>query len=146
MISRLVARAVKISNSRRPMLGNRTINPVTCIDLAGCSSIAGESAAKLIAYCIQLCPNLRELQACRTGDGRAHATMPLSADGALQVLRACNKHAKVWSGYQAEWLSLALGCKSSVHDLQPFLGTYVTWMRCNTAAQWKVPFDGCDAC
>ncbi len=94
MASRLVSRAVRISNSQqRP--GSRMINPITFINLAGCSGIPGQSDAQLVAYCIQLCPNLRELQACRTSNGRAKATLPLSADGALQVLRACKTHTKV---------------------------------------------------
>ncbi|KAK9847789.1 hypothetical protein WJX84_003023 [Apatococcus fuscideae] len=42
-----------------------------------------------------LCPNLQRLMACRPGDGRSKATMPLSADGALQVLRWSKKHAKM---------------------------------------------------
>ena len=95
MVSRLVARAVRISNSHRMTFSNRTINPVTFINLAGCSGIPGQPAGHLIAYCIDLCPNLQELQACRVGEGKCRATMPLPADGALQVLRACHKHQKV---------------------------------------------------
>ena len=95
MLSRLVARAVWITNSSQPRLDGSTVNPVTCINLAGCSPKPGQSAAQLLAYCIQLCPNLQELVACKVGAIHSTPTLPLSADGALQVLRACKRHLKV---------------------------------------------------
>ncbi|KAK9816334.1 hypothetical protein WJX74_010379 [Apatococcus lobatus] len=95
MVSRLVARAVTFSNTHQPSLDGSTVNPVSIINLSGCRAVPGQTSAQLLAYCINLCPNLQQLIACQPGHGKSEPTLPLSADGALQVLRAAKKHSHV---------------------------------------------------
>lgn len=95
MISRLVARAVAFSNTHAARPDGSTINPVTVINLSNCRAVPDQTPAQLVAYCIDLCPNLQQLVACQPGNGRLKPTLPLSADGALQVLRAAKKHSHV---------------------------------------------------
>ena len=109
MVSRLVTRAVAFSNTHAPRLDGSKVNPIVNINLSGCSSTApGKTPAELLAYCVNACPNLQQLIACQLGNGRAKPTLALSADGALQVLRAAKTHSNVGGSVKTSCWTMVL--------------------------------------
>ena len=128
MVSRLVTRAVAFSNTHAPRLDGSKVNPIVNINLHGCSAVLGKTPAELLAYCVNACPNLQQLIACQLGNGRAKPTLPLSADGALQVLRAAKTHSHVGGSVEnpaGPW-SLTVACLCMHASPDPWKRNYCT--------------------